>query len=282
MGGADRDIGLGDRQAAGRATEIGELSMCGRLDDGRHARGGTMSRQPTIEVAARPSPFSFESTKTAVVVVDMQNDFASSGGMFDLAGIDISCIQAIVPNVRAVVEAARAVAMPIVFLKMGFASDLTDAGFPSSPTWLKHAPLRVGDHVTSPDGRASRILVRDCWNTDVVDELPAEPTDIVMYKTRYSGFHGTDLDDVLKRSGIECLIVVGATTSVCVDSTVRDAMFRDYHCLVVSDATAEPIAADAPRSNHEASLLTLELLFAHVATATDLVLALRTCASVVA
>ena len=65
--------------------------------------------------------------------------------------------------------------------------------------------------------------------------------------------------------------MVGATTSVCVDSTVRDAMFRDYHCLVVADATAEPIAADAVRSNHEASLLTLELLFASVATSDDLV-----------
>jgi ureidoacrylate peracid hydrolase len=241
-----------------------------------------MARQQTIEVAARPSAFSFEATKTAIVVVDMQNDFASPGGMFDRAGIDISSIRAIVPNVRAVLEAARAIAMPIVFLKMGFAPDLTDAGFPSSPTWLKHVPLRVGDHVTAPDGGSSRILVRDCWNTDVVDELSPEPTDIVMYKRRYSGFYDTDLDDVLQRDGIERLIVVGATTSVCVDSTIRDAMFRDYHCLVVSDATAEPIAADAPRSNHEASLLTLELLFAHVASATDLVTALRANAAVVA
>ena len=72
------------------------------------------------------------------------------------------------------------------------------------------------------------------------------------------------------------LIVVGATTSVCVDSTVRDAMYRDYHCLVVSDATAEPIAVGAPRSNHEASLLTMELLFAQIATSADVVTALDT------
>ena len=103
-----------------------------------------------------------------------------------------------------------------------------------------------------------------------------------MYKTPYSGFCHTELDSVLRRNRIERLIVVGATTSVCVDSTIRDAMFRDYHCLVVSDATAEPIAVDAPRSNHEASLLTLELLFAHVATTTDLVIALGAHATVVA
>lgn len=227
-----------------------------------------------IEVPARPAPFSLEPTKTAVVVVDMQNDFASPGGMFDRAGIDISCIQAIVPNVRAVLESARANEVPIVYLKMSFRPDLEDAGHPSSPTWLKHAALHAGDLVTAPNGEPSRVLIRDCWNTDIVDALAPGADDVVLYKTRYSGFYKTDLDDVLRRKGVERLIVVGATTSVCVDSTVRDAMFRDYHCLIVSDATAEPIALDAARSNHEASLLTLELLFAHVATSTDLVAAL--------
>lgn len=228
----------------------------------------------TVEVPARPAPFSLDPTTTAVVVVDMQNDFASPGGMFDLAGIDITCIQAVVPNVRAVLESARANELPIVYVKMGFRPDLEDAGYPTSPTWLKHAPLRAGDPVTAPNGEPSRVLVRDCWNTDIVDALTPEADDVVLYKTRYSGFYKTDLDDVLRRSNVSTLIVVGATTSVCVDSTVRDAMFRDYHCLVVSDATAEPIAVDAPRSNHEASLLTLELLFAHIVTTTDLVTAL--------
>ena len=230
----------------------------------------------TVEVPARPAPFLLEPTKTAVVVVDMQNDFAAPGGMFDLSGIDITCIQAIVPNVRAVLESARANELPIVYLKMGFGPDLVDAGYPSSPTWLKHAARHVGDPVTAPNGEPSRVLVRECWNTDIVDALAPKPDDVVLYKTRYSGFYKTELDDVLRRKGVTGLIVVGATTSVCVDSTVRDAMFRDYHCLIVSDATAEPIAADAPRSNHEATLLTLELLFAHVATSTDLVAALAT------
>ncbi len=232
-------------------------------------------RQEAIEVPARPAPFSFEPTTTAVVVVDMQNDFATPGGMFDRAGIDIRNVQAIVPNVKAVLEASRACGVAVVYLKMGFSSDLADAGCPSSPTWLKHVPLNVGDTVASPNGEPSRILIRDCWNTDIITELTPRPSDEVLYKTRYSGFYGTELDRILQEKGIERLIVVGATTSVCVESTVRDAMFRDYHCLVVADATAEPIAADAPRSNHEASLLTLELLFANVATTADLITSLR-------
>lgn len=232
-----------------------------------------------VEVLARPATFGLDPTATAVVVVDMQNDFASPAGMFDRAGIDITGVQAIVPNVEAVLEAARAAGVSVVYLKMGFRPDLADAGYPTSPTWLKHVTLDVGAEVTSPDGAPSRILIRDCWNTDLLSDLAPQADDVVLYKTRYSGFFGTELDEVLRRRGVERLIIVGATTSVCVESTVRDAMFRDYHCLVVSDATAEPIAADAPRSNHEASLLTLELLFSHVATASDVVTALRAAAA---
>ena len=227
-----------------------------------------------VQVPARPAPFEFDPNRTAVLVVDMQNDFAAPGGMFDRANIDIAGVQSIVPNVRAVLDAARDAAILVVYLKMGFGPDLADAGYPTSPTWLKHVPLDVGAAVTSPNGTPSRILIRDCWNTDIVSELTPQADDVVLYKTRYSGFFGTSLDDVLRGRGVSSLIVVGATTSVCVESTVRDAMFRDYHCLVVSDATAEPIAADSPRSNHEASLLTLELLFAHIATSSDVVASL--------
>jgi ureidoacrylate peracid hydrolase len=231
-----------------------------------------------LEVPARPAPFELDPSATAVVVVDMQNDFASPGGMFDRAGIDITGVQAIVPNVGAVLVAARGAGVFVVYLKMGFRPDLADAGYPTSPTWLK-SPLQVGAEVTSPDGEPSRILIRDCWNTDIVPDLTPQADDAVLYKTRYSGFFGTELDEVLRRRGVERLIVVGATTSVCVESTVRDAMFRDYHCLVVSDATAEPIAADSPRSNHEASLLTLELLFSHIATSADVIDSLRAAAA---
>jgi ureidoacrylate peracid hydrolase len=217
-----------------------------------------------VEMAARPEPLGVRGAETAVVVVDMQNDFASPGGMFDRAGIDVRCIQAIVAPTAALLDHARDAGVAIFYLKMGFEPDLTDAGAPSAPTWLKHLPLAVGRDVDAPDGSRSRVLVRDTWNTDIVDELRPRDGDVVVYKHRYSGFYETELDAELRARGIDTLIVVGATTSVCVESTVRDAMFRDYRCLVVEDCVAEPIAADAPRTNHEASLLTLQLLFAWI------------------
>jgi ureidoacrylate peracid hydrolase len=226
-----------------------------------------------VEVDARPARHRFDTGSTAVVVVDMQNDFGSPGGMFDRAGIDIKPIEAIVEPIGRVLEAARAAGMPVIYLKMAFQPDLSDSSHPHGPTWLKHLPLGAGEPTTAPDGTPSRTLIRDTWNTEIVDELQPQAGDSVIYKNRYSGFYNTSLEETLRQRDIDTVVVVGATTSVCVDSTIRDAVFRDLHCIVLEDCTAEPIAHDAARSNHEASLLTFELLFASISTSDALVAA---------
>jgi ureidoacrylate peracid hydrolase len=213
--------------------------------------------------------------RTAVVVVDMQNDFASIGGMFHRAGIDVGGIQSIVGPIAALLDAARAAQILVVYLKMGFQPDLSDSGAPNSPTWLKHVPFGVGAACIAPDGTPSRVLVRDTWNTDIVNDLKPHDDDVVLYKNRYSGFYKTGLDELLKARGIDTLITVGATTSVCVESTVRDATFRDYRCLVVEDCIAEPIGSDLPRTNQDASLIVLELLFAWITNSVGVTEALR-------
>jgi ureidoacrylate peracid hydrolase len=123
--------------------------------------------------------------------------------------------------------------------------------------------------------RLRRAVVEDTWNTAIVPELAPHPGDLVVGKTRYSAFFDTALDDELKAIGAKYLIFTGATTSVCVESTVRDAMFRDYVCVVLDDCTAHPIAVHAPPTNHEASLLVIELLLGGVAAASDVQTVLR-------
>lgn len=225
----------------------------------------------TMRIEARPTPLTIDPRQTAVIVVDMQNDFGSQGGMFARAGIDISGIQAVVPPTARVVEAARRVGSPVVYLKMAFTSDLSNAGGPTAPNRVLHDRLRVGEPVTAPDGRESRVLIENTWNTDILDELAPEPDDIIVNKHRFSGFFETELDDILKRLGITTLVFTGCTTSVCVESTVRDAFFRDYRCLVLADCTAEPVGDGLPRSNHEASLLLIELMFGSVSDSTTFV-----------
>jgi ureidoacrylate peracid hydrolase len=233
------------------------------------------SSRGRIAVSAKPDTVALDPSQTAVVVVDMQNDFGSEGGMFALAGIDISGIRnAIAPTAR-VLAAARQVGLPVIYLKMGFNPDLSNAGGLEAPNWIKHRSMRVGDVTTAPDGTASRILIRDTWNTEIVPELTPESGDTVIYKHRFSGFYETELDQVLKDRSIKSLIFTGCTTSVCVESTIRDAMFRDYTCLLLEDCTAEPIGSGPPRSNHDASLLVIQILFGWVSNSNELITALE-------
>jgi ureidoacrylate peracid hydrolase len=230
------------------------------LTIGLHAASldGLKSRVLTLD--AKPEPVTIDIARTAVIVVDMQNDFGSKGGMFDRMGIDLSIIQKVVGPTAKVLSAARKEGIKIVYLKMGFNPDLSDLGAPDSVNRVGHLKVGVGQTVLAPDGRESRILIRDTWNTDIVPALKPQAEDIIIYKTRYSGFYQTDLDATLKKLGIKHLIITGCTTSICVDSTVRDAMFRDYLCVSLGDCMAEPIGHDLPRSNHDASLLTMTFM----------------------
>jgi ureidoacrylate peracid hydrolase len=227
-----------------------------------------------VQVEAKPEPLTIDTGRTALVVVDMQNDFGSKGGLFDRAGIDISAIQRAVEPTARVVASARQAGIPVVYIKMGFRPDLSDAGPPDAPNRTKHRQ-QIGETIQAPDGTESRILIRDTWNTDIVCGLKPDPGDIIVYKHRYSGFYQTDLDAVLKRLNTKYLVVTGCTTSVCVESTIRDAMFRDYSCLLLADCAAEPIGADLPRSNHEASLLLIQTLFGWVSNSAQLLKALE-------
>jgi len=234
----------------------------------------------TVQVGARPEPLTIDPAEAAVIVVDMLNDFAAPEGMFARAGIPIAAIRATVEPTSRVLAAARRAGMLVLYQKMEFASDLSNAGGPDAPNLTKHLPLGIGDRVQAPDGREGRILVEGTWNTEILSELTPHPGDLILSKHRYSGFYETPLDKVLRDAGIGTLVFTGCTTSVCVESTLRDAFYRDYRCLLLSDCTAEPIGGDTERSNHEASLLVVETLFGWVAESTALVQPLAELASV--
>jgi ureidoacrylate peracid hydrolase len=227
-----------------------------------------MDQSPRVRVDARPAAFEFEPNTTAVIVVDMQNDFGHADGMFGKAGIDLTGIRATIEPTARVLDAARANGMPVVFLKMAFKPDLSDSGAPNAPNWLKHLPMKAGDGTLSPAGSPSRVLIRDTWNTDIIDELPVAPEDLIVYKHRFSGFFETELHDLLRQRGVTHLVFTGCTTSVCVESTMKDAMFRDYHCLVLEDCVDEAIGDDLPRTNHEASMLVMQLLVGWISNST--------------
>ena len=216
-----------------------------------------------VTIDARPESLIVDPSRTAVIVVDMQNDFAAEGGMFHRAGIPISGIQAVVGSTARVLAAARRAGIEIVYLKMQFEPDLSNAGRPDAPNFVIHRRLGVGEPVQA-GGRDGRILIKDTWNTEILPELAPQDGDMVVAKHRFSGFFETNLDAILKERAITSLIFTGCTTSICVESTLRDAFFRDYRCLLLEDCVAEPIGGDLVRSNHEASVLVIETLFGWV------------------
>ncbi len=210
---------------------------------------------------ARPSVVALDPKNSAVIVVDMQNDFGSIGGMFERAGIDIAPIVAAVAPTARVLTAARKAGIPVVYLQMQHRADMADMGAADSPHRQRHARLSVGEKMMAPDGKESRILIAGEWGTQIVDALSPQAGDFVVPKHRFSGFYETELNTILHGLGAKHLIFTGCTTSICVESTIRDAMSRDYHCVLLEDCTAEPIGHGNSRSNHDASLLTIEVLF---------------------
>jgi ureidoacrylate peracid hydrolase len=232
-----------------------------------------------VALRAKPDALDLDLSKTAVIVVDMQNDFASNGGMLGRAGMDISMIQRGVPSIARVLAAARKVGISIIYLKMAYLPDLSDLGPQGSPNWILHTKVHVGERVQSPAGAESRILIRDTWNTDIIDELRPERNDTVLYKTRFSGFYRTELNKRLKSCRAQYLIITGCTTSVCVESTIRDAMFRDYSPVLLADCSSELVGHRLPRSNHEATLLLVQERFGWVSTSDDFIKALQAATS---
>lgn len=177
---------------------------------------------------------------TAVLVVDMQNDYCSPGGAAHRRGTDLSATQAIIPNLKRLLVGARDVRVPVIYIKMG----LDEEGrYLSGPELARR--LKRWAH--------QEVVLKGTWGYQVVEELAPQPGDLLVEKHRSSGFVGTDLDLILRSNDIKSVVVTGVVTHGCVNSTARDAMLHDYYVVVCHDGVA------AGRQDlHEAALFLLE------------------------
>ena len=207
-----------------------------------------------IQLQSKPEPVEIDLSRSAVVVVDMQNAFASKGGMLDIAGADISGARNVVQSIGRILPAARRAGMPVVYLQMGYKPDLSDSGGPQSPNWHKELGIRLMNCRPELKGQ---LVTEGTWDFAVVDELAPQSGDIVIVKTRYSGFARTPLDAELQARGIRYLFFTGIATNVCVESTLRDAFFLDYWPILITDASM----AAGPASVQEATVFNIESYF---------------------
>jgi nicotinamidase-related amidase len=179
-------------------------------------------------VPADPTPFTFDPTSTALVIIDMQRDFVEPGGFGETLGNDVGLLRGVIPPLREVLAAARAAAMTVIHTREGHRPDLSDC--PPAKLNRGNPTLRIG-----APGPKGRILIRGEYGHDIIDELTPLPGETIIDKPGKGSFHGTDLDERLHASGITSLVVTGVTTEVCVHTTVREANDRGYECLVLSD-----------------------------------------------
>lgn len=173
---------------------------------------------------------------TAVLAIDIQNDFCTPGGHFARHGKDVESMAPAVLRMVEFVGRAQALGMRTIFMRQASLPE----GRMDSPAWLRFK---------TRDGKTPDYALRGTWGWQFVDGLTVTPGPWVIEKFRPDSFLGTHLDQVLRTQAIQSLIIVGATTEGCVESTVRSASYRDYYVVVVEDAVASPNA-----ELHEGSL----------------------------
>ena len=215
-----------------------------------------------VMLPARPEPIALPVAKTAVIVIDMQNAYASKGGYLDLAGFDISGAAKVIANTRAVLETARAAGVTVIYFQNGWDPDYVEAGGPGSPNYHKSNALKT---MRARPELQGKLLARGQWDYELVDELKPQPGDIVLHKTRYSGFFHSQLDSVLRARGIRHLLFVGIATNVCVESTLRDGFFLEYFGVVLEDATHQA----GPDFVQKAAIYNIETFFGWVSSVAD-------------
>jgi len=224
-----------------------------------------------LRLATRPEPIEVTLGKSAVIVVDMQNAFASRGGLLDLAGIDISGAGQVVGTIRSVLDGARRAGVQVVYLQTGYKPDLSNGGGEASPNPRKETALCLMR--ARPELRGT-LLVEGTWDFAIVDELKPQSGDLVILKTRYSGFAGTTLDSTLRVRDIRHLFFVGIATNVCVESTLRDAYFQEYWPVLVTDGTMQA----GPPAAQQATIFNVESFFGWTLTADSLLGSLQAAA----
>jgi ureidoacrylate peracid hydrolase len=186
--------------------------------------------------------------KTAVLVVDVQNDYCHPQGALGRKGAPTDAAMAMIPTLQTLLDAARAFGTKVIFIQT-IHTDETD-----SAAWVRRS---AGDSL--------EVCRKDTWGGEFTSVAPLEGEPVVN-KHRYSAFINTRLDSVLRTYKIENLIMTGVSTNVCVESTARQGYMLDYNIVFMSDCTAAYAQED-----HDATLRTMARNFGVVATVDDVI-----------
>ncbi len=223
-----------------------------------------------LAITAKPQNIVVDAAKSALLIVDMQNDFCTKGGWIDAKGIDVSPNRKPIEPLRRMIEAFRVNDMPVVWVNWGVRKDLLNM----SPS-LRHAHSPDGSGPglgEAVPGSRSEVLRAGSWGAAVVDEINPGDKDVQIIKHRFSAFWDCDTDTILRQLGIKTLFIGGVNMDQCVMTTLEDASFLGYDTILVEDGTA----TTSPAYCVQAVLYNVKLLFGFVARSDAVLSALAT------
>jgi nicotinamidase-related amidase len=221
-------------------------------------------------LAAEPKDCTIDLARTAMVVVDMQNDFCHPDGWLASIGVDVVPARAPIAPLQRLLPALRTAGVPVVWVNWG-----------NRPDRLNLSPALL--HVYNPTGTGvglgdrlpktgAAVLEKDSWSAAVVDELAPGPSDIRVDKCRMSGFWDTPLDSILRNLGMTTLLFGGVNADQCVLHTLADANFLGYDTLMVGDCTA----TTSPAFCWDATVYNVKQIFGFVVPSRSILDALAT------
>ena len=198
---------------------------------------------------------SFEKDRSALLIIDMQNGFIHPEGSLSRMGLDTSRTSLAIEPIRQLKAAFKAQKRPVVYIRHEHRADGTDAGLIAKvfPPIMDLGHCKEGT-----------------WDSEIIAELAPEADDYIVKKHRFSAFYNTPLEEVLRGLGVDILVVTGIATNVCVESTVRDAFYRDYNVFVPQEATAAFTPAD-----EQSALGNFHFAFARVVPMETMLVALK-------
>lgn len=222
-----------------------------------------------VDLPARSAPLTVDLSRSALLVVDVQNDFCTDGGWLHGIGVDVSPLAPAITALAELVPATRAAGVPVVWVNWGNRVDQADVP-PGLARVYDPEGAGVGIGAVLPNG--SRVLTTGSWGAALVDGLAAEPGDVHVDKHRMSGFPGTPLDSILRNLRVDTLFLAGVNSDQCVYATLVDGACLGYDVVLVDGASA----TTSPAFCHEATLYNTRQCYGFSCDAADLLAALQT------
>jgi nicotinamidase-related amidase len=184
---------------------------------------------------AAPQTLQFDLDRTAIIVVDMQNDFCHADGWLASIGVDIAAARTPIAPLQKLLPQLRDLAVPVIWLNWGNRPDQMNL----SPSVLHvYKPDGTGTGLGDPLPNGAPVLEEGSWAAAVVDELEIAPADISVSKYRMSGFWDTPLDSILRNLRVDTVLFAGVNVDQCVLATLIDANCLGYDCVLLSDCSA--------------------------------------------